>query len=512
MKFPIGIQDFRVLREGGYAYVDKTERIHSIVSSGKYFFLSRPRRFGKSLLLSTMNELYSGSRELFGGLWIENRWDWERNERPVIWLKFGSQGVRTVGLEAAIHHMLEEAAGALGVVLREKAYDLKFKELIVKTGVERKTVLLIDEYDKPVIDYLDDIPQAEANREILKSFYSVLKDCDPYLELVFITGVSAFSKVSIFSDLNNLYNLSLSERAGHIVGITQEELQTNFENPLQKAAEKHGLSYDGLLEKVRQWYNGYSWGGENKVYNPFSILSFLPGGQFRNFWFETGTPTFLLRELRKQRYYRMEEQLASELLLNEFDFEHLHPVTVLFQTGYLTIVDGPDRTGLYTLNYPNLEVKSAFQEGLLNVYAQDRRKEAGLRISRLLHALEDKDIESVISVVNTTFAGLPYDHWRREDEHFFHALVHLTFSLLGAYIHSEVHTAGGRCDALVKTDRYIYAFEFKLDRSAAEAIQQIKEKNYLAPYADSPAEKIAVGINFSKEKKQVAEWLAEKLG
>ncbi len=222
MKYPIGIQDFRELRKGGYVYVDKTKHIHRILTSGKYFFLSRPRRFGKSLLLSTIKELYSGSRELFEGLWIEDHWNWEETH-PVIWLKFSSQGAHTLGLEPAIHKMLSEIAASLDIELLEDSYDLKFKELIIKAAKERKAVLLIDEYDKPIIDYLDDVPKAEANREILKSFYSVLKDCDPYLELAFISGVSAFSKVSIFSDLNNRQQ------------TTNNHQQTTILLPLQSA-------------------------------------------------------------------------------------------------------------------------------------------------------------------------------------------------------------------------------------------------------------------------------------
>lgn len=511
MKFPIGIQDFRVLREGGYVYVDKTERIYSIVSSGKYFFLSRPRRFGKSLLLSTMNELYSGSRELFGGLWIENRWDWEWNQRPVIWLRFGSHGLRTQGLEAAIHHMLEAAARQLGVTLREKAYDLKLKELIVQIGIDRGAVLLIDEYDKPIIDYLDDLPQAEANREMLKSFYSILKDCDPYLELVFITGVSAFGKVSIFSDLNNLYNLSLSERAEHIVGITQQELEANFATALRQTALKNDLTFAALLKKVRLWYNGYSWTGKSKVYNPFSLLSFLSGGQFRNFWFETGTPTFLVKEMKKRCYYDVRSIRVSQNKLTAFDYARLDPITVLFQTGYLTVTDFVPEDNLYTLDYPNLEVRQSLEQQLLTDYLDSPVEDPLARVVNLRDALRQGNLAKVIEIINATFAGLPYEQWGQANEHFFHAIVHLTFSLLGAYIHSEVHTAGGRCDALVTTDRFIYAFEFKLDRSAVEALEQIKEKNYLAPYADWPHEKVAVGVNFSKKKKQVIEWQTEKL-
>ena len=497
MKFPIGIQDFRKLREGGFVYVDKTEHIHRILQGGSYFFLSRPRRFGKSLLLSTLNELYSGSRELFEGLWVENHWDWEANKRPVIWLKFSSQGVRTIGLEAALHGMLDEAARALNVSLREQSYDLKFKELIIKAAENRKVALLIDEYDKPIIDYLEDVSQAEANRGILKSFYSVLKDCDPYLELVFITGVSAFSKVSIFSDLNNLENISLSPSAYTLLGITQKELEHYFPKQLAEVD----------VEQVRYWYNGYSWGGNEKVYNPFSILRFFKDKcSFKNYWFETGTPTFLVKEMKKQAYYAPSHTAATANDLNNFDLSRLDPVSVLFQTGYLTITHYEPQDLLYTLDYPNIEVKHSLEEILLNEYLDYPRPGALPRVVSLRNALQKKDIEAVVEIINAAFAEIPGELWKDKTEHFYHAVTHLMFSLLGAYIDSEARSARGRCDARVITDNHIYVFEFKLDGSADEALKQIEENGYFGPYADAHKEKIAVGVNFSSEQKQVAEW------
>lgn len=497
MKFPIGIQDFRELREGGYVYVDKTEHIHRIISAGKYFFLSRPRRFGKSLLLSTLNELYSGSRELFGGLWVENRWDWEANKRPVIWLKFSSYAYKERGLAAAIDEGLMLEARRLGIALGDSGYKNHFQELIIKAGASQKAVLLIDEYDKPIIDFLEDLPQAEANRDILKSFYSVLKDCDPYLELAFITGVSAFSKVSIFSDLNNLENISLSPSAFTLLGITQKELEQNF--PKQMAEVD--------VEQVRHWYNGYSWGGSEKVYNPFSILRFFKDEYaFKNYWFETGTPTFLVKEMKKQAYYAPSHTAATANDLSSFDISRLNPVAVLFQTGYLTITRYEPQDLLYTLDYPNMEVKHSLEEILLNEYLDYPRPGALPRVVSLRNALQKKDIETVVEIINAAFAEIPGELWQGKTEHFYHAVVHLMFSLLGAYIDSEARSARGRCDARVITDRYLYIFEFKLDGSADAALKQIEEKGYFGPYADAHKEKIAVGVNFSSKNKQVTEW------
>ena len=510
MKFPIGIQDFRELREGGYVYVDKTAQIHRMLTGGKYFFLSRPRRFGKSLLLSTIKELYAGSRELFEGLWIEDHWDWGHTN-PVIHIKFASFKYKDNPLKEAIQEGLAPEAARLGIELAEGDFVNPLEDLIIKAHQKygRKVALLIDEYDKPIIDYLDDVEKAEENRDTLKWLYSIIKDSDPHLELVFITGVSAFSKVSIFSDLNNLYNISLTNLAEDLLGITQEELESTFEAPMRQAAEKNKLSFEELREKVRRWYNGYSWTGENKLYNPFSLLSFLSGKRFQNFWFETGTPTFLVKEMKRQAYYDIGETMATANDLNNFDLQRLNPITVLFQTGYLTITHYEPEDLLYTLDYPNVEVKHSLQEILLNEYLDYPRQGALPRVVELRNALRQKDMGRVITIINAAFAEIPGELWKGKTEHFYHAVTHLLFSLLGTYIRSEVRSAKGRCDALVQTEDHIYAFEFKLDKSAEEALQQIREKGYLAPYADSPKEKIAVGVNFSSAERQVVEWKVE---
>lgn len=512
MKYPIGIQDFRELRSGDYHYVDKTKYIYQILTKGKYFFLSRPRRFGKSLLLSTIRELYSGSKDLFEELWIEDQWDWDITN-PVIHIKFASYGYHSNPLEKAIDQGLNLEAGRLGIELGGADFKNRLQELIVKTQkkYERKVALLIDEYDKPIIDYLDDVPQAETNRDALKNFYSVLKDSDPYLQTVFITGVSTFSRVSIFSDLNNLKNLSLHRDAAVLLGITPEEVKSYFAVTLEEIAHRRGISPEELFEKMQLWYNGYSWDGQHKLYNPFSLLNFLDGERFQNFWFETGTPTFLVKEMKRRRYYNVKSIKVSQSKLSAFDFARLDPITVLFQTGYLTITDYSETDFLYTLDYPNLEVRSSLEQFLMREYLDYALEDPLARIVSIRDAFRQKDIPQIITILNATFAGIPYDLWQNQNEHFYHALIHLTFSLLGTYVQSEIHTARGRCDALVHTDRYVYALEFKLDRSAEEALQQIKDKGYLTPYLDSPMEKIAIGINFSSKNKTVTEWKVEQV-
>jgi hypothetical protein len=500
MKYPIGIQDFRRIRTDDYVYVDKTRHIHDFLTSGTFFFLSRPRRFGKSLLLSTMNELYCGSQELFKGLWIEDKWDWEANKRPVVWLKFAQMAYKEKGLYAALNDELQSIAQTKGLSLSGHVLKDNFKELLAKLSTQGKVVLLVDEYDKPIIDFLDDIPQAEANRDVLKGFYSILKDSDPLLEKVFITGVSAFSKVSIFSDLNHLKDLTLHPAAFTLTGITQDELQSVFVEPLAL----HSLAL------VKEWYNGYSWGGE-KLYNPFSLLSFLDSGQYRNFWHQTGTPTFLINQMKRNGLFDLTNIEGSAKDMTNFDIAKLNLTTVLFQTGYLTVKNYDPEFLIYTLGYPNKEVRFSMEELLLDAYSNDPLQGSVPRVANIVRALRRKDLETVIGIFNATFAGIPAEHWQAENEHFYHALVHLTFSLLGAYIKSEVHTANGRCDALVETADHIYAFEFKLDKSAKAALRQIHDKGYLAPYADSAKEKIAVGVNFSKKKKAVASWLVEEV-
>ncbi len=501
MKLPIGIQDFAEIRTGGYVYVDKTQHIHRFLDSGKYFFLSRPRRFGKSLLLSTMHELYSGRRDLFEGLWIHNQWYWEAQQRPVIWLKFAKMAYKEKGLYAALEDEIHAIGKENGISLTGNTLKDNFGELIAKMAANQKVVLLVDEYDKPIIDFLDDVPQAEANRDVLKSFYSILKDSDALLEKIFITGVSAFSKVSIFSDLNHLTNLTLDPLAYTLLGITQTELETVFAEPLAR--------YD--KEAVKRWYNGYSWGGDERVYNPFSLFRFLNSGQYQNFWFETGTPTFLVKEMQRQKMYdATNRQQTSNDLIN-FDFTKLNPITVLFQTGYLTIKSYDPEWLLYTLDYPNREVQFSLEQLLMSIYMDDPLNQSIPRVVNIAQALLRKDLEAVVKVINSAFAGIPAQLWQKENEHFYHALIHLTFSLLGTYVKSEVNTANGRCDALVEIGDYIYAFEFKLDKPVAEAMQQIRDKGYLTPYSDSHKQKIAVGIHFSKKKKAVAAWAMEEM-
>jgi hypothetical protein len=518
-KYPIGIQSFKELITGGYVYVDKTALIHQLATMGKYYFLSRPRRFGKSLLVSTLQALYEGRKELFDDLWIADKWNFEQTN-PTIVIYFNQMSLLDAGLLKSLVQTLHNEAKRLNVVLETDTVGFMFQELIQKihTKTGRKVVVLIDEYDKPIVDYLEELETAEINRNILKSFYGILKPADEHLEFVLLTGVSKFSKVSVFSDLNNLNDISLDKKYASLVGITQTELETVFSAELEALPIEIGITKESFLAQIKHWYNGYSWDKSTNrkpisVYNPFSVLRFFGSdGDFQNYWFSTGTPNWLVKQLKDKNIYDVKNVIVPEDELDSFDIHNLQPITLLFQTGYLTIVSYNKEDYLYTLDYPNEEVRMALNQYLLSAFRHDKSSSPLPMVVQLRNALQTHDLETAIEIINTVFSTLPYDLWQRENEKFYHALIHLTFTLLGVYVQSEVHTSRGRCDILVQTKDYIYAFEFKLDKTAQAALDQIEAKGYLNPYrSQTDKQLVAVGVNFSTELKAVESWL-EKVG
>jgi len=362
-KYPIGLQSFRKIREGGYVYIDKTEIIHRLIKTGQYYFLSRPRRFGKSLLVDTIEELFKGSKELFEGLWIYNNWDWNI-AHPVIRFSFANIGIKTRGLEAAINGALEENANRLGIALTKVNYDLRFRELIEKAAQKGNVVILIDEYDKPIIDFLDEPKLMEGNRSVMKNFYSILKDSDRHIRFLLMTGVSQFSHVSVFSDLNNLRNITLVSKFAAIVGITQTELEENFASEIQELKKQR----PDILTQIKDWYNGYTWDMLSWVYNPFSLLNFMDEPKFRNYWFASGTPSFIARQLKKEGVYDMENIQLGESALSTFEADNPNPGSLLFQTGCLTIKDISPSGQVYQLGFPNREVRNSLLDGVPNTY------------------------------------------------------------------------------------------------------------------------------------------------
>jgi len=510
-KLPIGIQSFEKICQNDFYYVDKTPFIKKLMDEGGgYYFLSRPRRFGKSLFLDTLRQAFLCKKELFQGLYLENNWRWDR-KYPVIYISFGS----------GIHRSLDEFMETENVILQEYAneYDIslsyknikdRFFELIKKIHkkFDEKVVVLIDEYDKPILDNIHNREVAGSIRDELKNFYSVLKDADPYVRFVFITGVSKFSKVSIFSGLNNLDDISLSKEYATICGYTQTEFETVFEDRL------NGLD----LSSIKKWYNGYSWLGE-RVYNPFDILLYLSKLDFRPYWFETGTPTFLIKLLVEKKYLipELEELEASEGIVSSFDMESIEPETLLFQTGYLTIksLEHAGATRIYTLVPPNIEVKSSLSDFILDYLCNARgKKEKNLiKIYRLLSKNRLSDLKEVFS---SFFASIPSDWYRKNElsgyEGYYASIFYCYFSALGLDIKVEDATNYGRLDMAVFFNDRAYIFEFKVVEmfSQGKAMEQLKSKRYYEKYLDKYREVFLIGVEFSKKERNITGFDIEK--
>ncbi|MCB0535581.1 MAG: AAA family ATPase [Saprospiraceae bacterium] len=505
-KLPIGIQDFRKLREGDYLYVDKTKHIDQLVSSGQYYFLSRPRRFGKSLLISTLRELFLGNQELFKGLWIENQYDWQPG--PVIHIAFNTLDYRNLGLEVVISEHLQKVAESYDCEIHGRSAKQLFQSLIQQLATQGKVAMLIDEYDKPIIDYLDDLPQARENRDVLKNFYSVIKEADPFLRFVFITGVSKFSKVSIFSDLNNLEDITISQQFNTLAGYTQAELEKNFASRIDELAEDFGEGREALLARIRDWYNGYNWTGAERLYNPFSILNFFKRGQFQNFWFATGTPTFLVKILREGWHYQLEKLNAGSILLDSMQLENPDYRGLLLQTGYLTILGQPTYN-VYTLGYPNQEVKDSLLQHLSDAFAFRSGGNAAPAVMQLKETLEANDLLLFFKHLDGLYASIPERIFREKTEAAYHAVLYTTLSLLGFHIRCEVATGEGYADAVIETATHIYVMEFKVGHSPQEALEQVRRRRYTAAYQTNPKNVLAVGVCFSTEFKGVEEWEVE---
>ena len=507
---PIGIQTLTQIREKNCVYVDKTPLVYKMVSEGKYYFLSRPRRFGKSLLVSTLKELFEGNKAVFEGLWIENQWDWEKIH-PVVHFSFDNMGYHKVGLEAALLYELDQWAEHYQIQYKAPNYKTRFKELIEAVAAKHgKVVLLVDEYDKPIIDFLEEstIEQAKANRDILRDFYGILKSADEQLELVFITGISKFSKVSIFSHLNNLNDITLDGNYATLTGYTQVELEIFFDEHLKAVETTLNLSRETLLENMRIWYNGYSWDGVHRLYNPFGTLNFLSKKQFFNFWFATGSPRFLVDQMRKQAWYNVENAAVSNLIFERYDLENIELIPLLFQTGYLTVKEADVMTGDLVVDYPNKEVRESMYQFLIDDLAKNpHRIHTGRTIKDLLRAFDRSDLALVRTILNSILADLPAETFDKQSEGLYHGLVHLIFNYLGMYADSEVHSAQGRADAVVQTTTHVYIFEFKFNKTAQAALDQIHERNYAGKYQASGKVITAVGVNFNGKEKQINGWL-----
>jgi hypothetical protein len=507
---PIGIQTLTEIRNRNCVYVDKTQLVHQLVTTGKYYFFARPRRFGKSLLISTLKELFLGNKAVFEGLWIEKKWDWTK-KNPVLHFSFDAMSYTQLGLKDAILQELKLLSNHYEIELTTTDYKTQFKELISKASKKHgQVVVLIDEYDKPIIDFLEKetIEQAKTNRDILREFYSVLKNADEDLELVFITGISKFSKVSIFSHLNNLKDISLAEQYATLTGYTQEELEFYFDDYLQEIQTKLKLSREELLKHTKAWYNGYSWDGVNRVYNPFGTLNFLSDKVFRNYWFSTGSPNFLIAQMRKHTQFAVENTIANNITLDKYDIENLELIPLLFQTGYLTVKEIDVMTGDMVLDYPNKEVRESMYQFLIDDLAKSQiRTHTGRTMQDINKALISKDLGQVKEIINGLLADMPYHTFDKQTEGLYHGLVHLIFSYLGMFVQSEVHSSRGRADAVVQTLTDIFIFEFKFNKTAQEALDQIYNKKYADKHRASNKPITGIGLNFDSTERQIDGWI-----
>jgi hypothetical protein len=504
---PVGQQYFRSIIESNAIYVDKTRYIYEICAPlDKNYFLSRPRRFGKSLTLDTIAELFSGSKALFEGLWIADKWDWSQTF-PIIRLSLDTIG-QSNGLAEGLKGLLFDIAKNFNVKLNKQDVGELFKELIATVAITtgKKVVILIDEYDRPIIDHIDvyDLTKAEAQRDILKSFFAILKNSSNHIRFLFITGVSKFAQTSIFSDLNHLSDLTLNKKYAALCGYTQEELEYYFAEYLKK------LPPD-TLQKMKVYYNGYSWDGKTFLYNPFSVLNFFDTEEYRNFWFSTGTPTFLIKLLYKRFEYTLEAVEVESYILDTFQLKELDFLDVnslLLQTGYLTIKE-KTAYGTFILDYPNQEVRTAFGQFLLGEYTQTPNTLP--HSADILRALDQNNLERVIQVINNLIKSVPDQNYIKEQEKFFHAIIHLIFTIAGSDPRSELHTNIGRIDTVIIRAHRIFLFEFKLNETPQAAIQSIKDRKYPDSLRVFNKPITGIGIVFSVEKKGIDDWAAEEL-
>ncbi|HXK70838.1 MAG TPA: AAA family ATPase [Caldisericia bacterium] len=510
-KLPIGIQSFKSIREENYYYVDKTPFVKELSESGKYYFLSRPRRFGKSLFLDTLKEAFLGSRELFKGLYLYDNWDWSK-KHPVIKISFG-KGVHITSqdLNTKILEEFMDIENNFNIKLEKPSNSGKLEEAIKKLSEKygERVVVLVDEYDKPILDRIEEIAIAKENREILKDFYSVLKDADPYLKLVFITGVSRFSKVSIFSGLNQLNDITIDERFSTICGYTQDDLEEVFSDRLQ----------DVDKDEVKRWYNGYSWLG-GKVYNPFDILLFLDKKTYSSYWFETGTPTFLMKLILQNRFYlpKLESLKASEEIVSNLDIDFIKIENILFQTGYLTIKEKKRLTEktFYELTYPNIEVKMSFNNFYLNdtLPSISDKEESQINI---IEALQNNDISRLREILYSFFSSIPGEWYRKNEidryEGYYASVIYALLNGSGLHTITEDATSVGRIDITVIYRGRVYILEFKVVDKDKEggALKQIKERRYYEKYQGMYGDIYILGIEFSKEKRNIVNFEWEKL-
>ena len=527
-KLPLGVQSFKDLREKNFLYVDKTKYLFRLVNNGKVYFLSRPRRFGKSLFLSTLAAYFLGQKELFKGLYLEemeeelavqeNRAAWQ--EYPVLYFDFNTGQYDTIeSLISRIELFLSPLEKKYAILSVQGDLAQRLEEIIkqIYETTHKQVIILVDEYDKPLLQTMGVNEELnEKYRTILKAFYSVIKTCDQYIRFAFLTGVTKFSKISIFSDLNNLRDISMEKQYAGLCGITQTELETNFQPDIQVLADEQNLTYQEALAALKQWYDGYLFhpAGEG-MYNPFSLLSAFVKKEIKSYWFSTGTPTFLVNYLKEAHYYIPD--LDGNVELDEEGLQTYRAVTqdtlpILFQAGYLTIKEYISDLRLYRLGFPNDEVRYGFLYNLLPAYADVPFGQTGVWVGRFVQDIRKGKVNEFMERMQAIIASIPYDNFPKEKlklrEQNYQTAVYLVFALMGQFVQTEVHCGTGRADCVVHTADTVYIFEFKLsgNGSAEDALNQIKENGYAAQYKADGKKIVLIGSSFDEQTRTIKDW------
>ena len=512
--YPIGIQNFEKIRTDGYFYIDKTALIYQMVKTGSYYFLSRPRRFGKSLLISTLEAYFLGKKELFEGLAMEKlENDWITY--PIFHMDLNTEKYDTrESLDSILNFTLEKWEQQYGTAPSETTFALRFRGLIERAYKQtgQRVVILIDEYDKPMLQAIGNEELQKEFRNTMKAFYSVLKTMDGCIQFAFLTGVTKFGKVSVFSDLNNLDDISMRNQYIDICGVSEKELHDDLEIELHELADIKGVSYHEICDKLREYYDGYHFTHNSiGIYNPFSLLNTFKYKEFGSYWFETGTPTYLVELLKKHHYdlRRMAHEETSISVLNSIDSASDNPIPVIYQSGYLTIKGYDEEFGIYSLGFPNREVEEGFIKFLLPFYANTNAVESEFEIQKFVREIRIGDYDSFFRRLRSFFADTPYELIRDLELHYQNVLF-IVFKLVGFYVKAEYHTSEGRIDLVLQTDKFVYVIEFKLDGTAEDALRQINEKHYALPFeAGGNRRLFKIGVNFNAKMRNIEKWIVE---
>ena len=512
--YPIGIQNFEKIRKDGYFYIDKTALIYQMVKTGCFYFLSRQRRFGKSLLISTLEAYFLGKKELFEGLAMEKlEKDW--TTYPIFHIDLNTEKYDTrESLDSILNFTLEKWEQQYGTAPSETTFALRFRGLIERANEQtgQRVVILIDEYDKPMLQAIGNEELQKEFRNTMKAFYSVLKTMDGCIQFAFLTGVTKFGKVSVFSDLNNLDDISMRNQYIDICGVSEKELHDDLEIELHELADIKGVSYHEICDKLREYYDGYHFTHNSiGIYNPFSLLNTFKYKEFGSYWFETGTPTYLVELLKKHHYdlRRMAHEETSISVLNSIDSASDNPIPVIYQSGYLTIKGYDEEFGIYSLGFPNREVEEGFIKFLLPFYANTNAVESEFEIQKFVREIRIGDYDSFFRRLRSFFADTPYELIRDLELHYQNVLF-IVFKLVGFYVKAEYHTSEGRIDLVLQTDKFVYVIEFKLDGTAEDALRQINEKHYALPFeAGGNRRLFKIGVNFNAKMRNIEKWIVE---